>query len=149
MQWIDQWKCVNVFRKQISKMIGGDNTSIYTWKHKRRFIKVEDFDHGRRRFAPSQPCKSCPLTLRLRIQFHLCSVNCAGGCTGTCSGGRQGEWGGGGTYYSELSSEEEEDGEPLTQYELQRKRNINRNNRTLLDLGFKPAPKPRKNVAKV
>ena len=51
--------------------------------------------------------------------------------------------------YSEIYSEEEDDPEPLSQYGLLRKRNIRRNNRVLLGLGFKPAPKARKNVGSV
>lgn len=47
---------------------------------------------------------------------------------------------------SELYSEDEDDPEPLSQYELLRKRNIKRNNRVLQGLGFKHAPKARKNV---
>ena len=47
---------------------------------------------------------------------------------------------------AESYSEEEDDGEPLSEYELLRKRNINRNNRVLHGLGFKPPAKASKKV---
>jgi hypothetical protein len=47
---------------------------------------------------------------------------------------------------SESYSEDEDDGELLTEYELLRKKNINRNNRVLQGLGFKPPAKASKKV---
>ena len=47
---------------------------------------------------------------------------------------------------SESYSEDEDDGEPLTDYERLRKKNIHRNERVLQDLGFKPPAKASKKV---
>ena len=47
---------------------------------------------------------------------------------------------------SESYSEDEDDGEPLSEYELQRKKNIHRNNSVLKGLGFKPPAKANKKV---